>query len=737
MDLTYFPGRPAQREGPLARFLPLLEAGVVEGLLAPHDPEAVVVLDPFGTSPHLVREAAMAGFAVLVAVNNPIVRHVLMQTLQPPSPADLQAALADLAQLPKNGSRLESFMLALYETTCAQCGSTVPADYFIWDDELHEPYLKGYACPHCSHSGEEQTDDDDRRRARSYERRDLSWAQALESVAPAGDPDRRHAEAALAVYPGRARYALVTLVNKLAQLPPAREDSAALDSLLISAFDASDSMWAYPEGRARPKQLTASPRFREVNVWRALERAVTGWNPTGTPVSFGSWPEFGLPRPGEVALFSGPVRALSETLSPDLQSIVLTCPPRPNQAFWTLSALWASWLWGREAAQPIKAALRRRRYDWAWHAGALQLAAHNLVEVLPPETPWLSLIPEAEPGYVAAVASGLDASELGLAGWAVRVDDAQAQLRWRQRSAAARQGPMDLTQLANDVIQTVLSARGEPTPYLVLHAAVGADWAGRGVFRALWEAEGGQPVASLNLALETALGRRAQVVRLDQRQEIETGLFWLTDPGTTELPLADRVEMSILEALRRQSAREVLALDREVCARHPGPDTPDRGLVRACIESYGRPDDEGLWSLRPEDRADARMSDARTIGDSLIRIGERLAYQVEEEHPMVWREPSGMVAFTFVILETAAVHTALTATGRGLALVIPGGRAALLAEKAKRDPRLAERLSSGLRILKYRHIRRLAEDTTLTRDNLIERLAVDPPEHEDPQLPLL
>jgi hypothetical protein len=737
MSFSYLPGTPAQLQGPLSRFLPPLEAGVVSGMLASHDPDSVLVLDPFGTSPHLVKEAAEAGFAVLVAVNNPIVRHALTQLLQPPDPADLQASLAALAQLPKNGSRLEAFLLDLYSTTCNQCGRIVTADYFVWDEELHEPYLKGYACPHCSHAGEEQTSEDDRRMARSYERRDLSWAQALESVAPAGDPDRRHAEAALAVYPGRARYALVTLINKLSQLPAEDRSASAMNSLLIAAFDASDSMWAYPEGRARPKQLTASPRFRETNVWRALERAVTAWDASRNVVPLAVWPDSGLPRQGEVALFSGPVKTLSETLPAGLRAVVLTSPPRPNQAFWTLSALWAGWLWGRDAAQPIKAALHRRRYDWAWHAGALQLAAHNLVDVLPPETPWIGVVPEAEPGFVAAVVSGFDASELGLEGWAVRADDAQAQLRWMRRKMPPRSGPMDLTQMADDVVATALRSRGEPTPYLILHAAVGADWAGRGVFRALWEAEGGQPVASLNLALETALGSRSRVVRLDQRQEIETGLFWLTDPETTEPPLADKVEQTILESLRRAPGRAFLDLDREVCARHPDLGTPDRGLVQACLESYGVRDEAGLWSLRSEDEFESRASDALTIRSQLQDIGQRLSYKVNGGPRQTWRNVSGETVFTFVILETAAVQAALAAAGQGLTLVIPGGRAALLAEKARRDPRLAERLRSGVRILKYRHIRRLAEETTLTRDNLIERMVVDPPEHEDPQLPLL
>lgn len=71
------------------------------------------------------------------------------------------------------------------------------------------------------------------------------------------------------------------------------------------------------------------------------------------------------------------------------------------------------------------------------------------------------------------------------------------------------------------------------------------------------------------------------------------------------------------------------------------------------------------------------------------------------------------------------------------AVVIPGGRAALVAEKARRDPLLQAWLEATPRVIKFRHVRRLAEDTTLDRDNLLERLVLDPPGREDPQLPLL
>ena len=71
----------------------------------------------------------------------------------------------------------------------------------------------------------------------------------------------------------------------------------------------------------------------------------------------------------------------------------------------------------------------------------------------------MGIIPEAEPGFVAAVMSGLDASDLGLEGWSIRVDDAQAQLRWARRSRRSHSGPIDLTQLADDVVGRVLFCR--------------------------------------------------------------------------------------------------------------------------------------------------------------------------------------------------------------------------------------------------------------------------------------
>jgi hypothetical protein len=59
-----------------------------------------------------------------------------------------------------------------------------------------------------------------------------------------------------------------------------------------------------------------------------------------------------------------------------------------------------------------------------------------------------------------------------------------------------------------------------------------------------------------------------------------------------------------------------------------------------------------------------------------------------------------------------------------------------MAEKSA-DLRLREWLAAGGRLVKFRHIRRLAVEASVDADNFAERLAIDPTQREDPQLPLL
>ncbi len=739
MDIPFPPGLPTAVAGPLARFLPPLEEGAVRRALEGFGKPADLVLDPFGASPRLVIEAALAGRAVLVASSNPISRFVLEHSASPfPLPL-LQSALARLASAPKDGSRLERFLLDLYASACGRCGSQVIADYFVWERDSEAPVLKGYSCEQCGHAGEDAAGEEDRRRAAAYAGRGLQHARALEQVAPAGDPDRSHAEAALAVYPGRALYALITLVGKLEQLRLEAPLRQAAEALLLSAFDAANALWGHPEGRARPLQLVASPRYREANVWRALERAAGEWAAGPTAVRVRAWPEAGLPEPGQVAVFPGPAREMIEALPRDAVRALVTVLPRPNQAYWTLSALWAAWLWGREAAATIKVALRRRRYDWAWHASALRAALGGMASALQPGTPALAFMPEAESGFIAAALAGLDGAGFRLTGRAVRPFEGQAVFTWTLDPAPKSAPRLPLQPRMAEAARRALLQRGEPAPFLTVHAAGWSDVAAERQLGPLWEAEDGNPVLTLADAAAAVLADRTQFVRLGGGTEPETGLYWLTEPSGTSLPLAERVERLVLEALRATALVEEIEVEARVCAALPGLLTPDRRLIQACLRSYAEQEPgTRRWRLRSEDEAKARQQDCQEVRDLLIGMGERLGYAVEAGERVVWKGASGRPVYAFRVDEMAAVGELLKDAGAlNLIHVLPGGRASLIAEMARRDPRLRDWLAARGRVLKFRHVRRLAVETTLRPDNLAERLALDPPEHRDPQLPLL
>jgi hypothetical protein len=734
MELAFPPGMPPTRQGPLSRFLPPIEPGAVTRFLESYPLPDGWLLDPFGTSPTLAIEAARAR-GVVAAFSNPVVRFVLENRLRPIDPGDLRAVLALLATAPKDNTRLERFLLDLYRTECHQCGAAVSADYFVWDRELAVPVLKVYVCDTCHRSGEDPTTPADRERAAASPGHRLAHALAAERAAPAEDPDREHVEDALAVYPGRAVYALVTILQKLDQLDLTPALRRAAEALMLSAFDAANGLWGYPETRARPRQLIASQRFREVNVWRALERAHEEWAAEPAALDSAPWPESGAPRAGTLAVFPGPIRELENALQGDAP-LILTALPRPNQAFWTLSALWASWLWGRESAAPIRSALRRRRFDWTWHAAALRGAFKALARHQPSGSVVAAFVPEAEAGFLAAALAGLDAAGYRLRGHAIRLNDGQAVLAWE----ASRHRPVGDEPVADvmaGAAETALRSLGEPASYGWLHAAATIELARRQRLGDLWDEDDTPPLTRLTESMEAILAEGGRFDRLEPRADPESGQYWLASAGATAPPLADRTEQLVLEHLRSREPQRLLDVEVSLCERLRGMQTPDRRLVAACLGSYATPDADGIWRLRTEDEAERRRADLSEIRGLLEQLGDALGYQVSAQEWIDWME-KGRSVYRFRVQETAELAIALDAADPSVqVMVVPGGRASLVSEKERRDMRLRAWLAAGGRFVKFRHVRRLAEEASIHAGNFADRLAIDPTEREDPQLPLL
>jgi hypothetical protein len=735
----YLPGDESGDSQPLARFLPPVPAGVGVAFLSRHSVSSEWVLDPFGAAPSLIVELARAGKNVLVAVNNPITRFLLELTAAPPVIEELRLALSQLATLRKGEERMETHLQSLYLTGCTRCQRQVPAEAFIWEKGKTVPSARIYNCP-CGESGEfPATEADQARAVRIAATDNLHRARALERVAAPDDPDRSYVEQALDCYLPRAVYAIITIINKLdgIDLSRSKEHQRAMLALVLSACDEASALWPHPTERPRPRQLAVPPRFLEKNIWLSLERAVDRWS-SETPVEMSDWaatPNGGGSRTkqggtGGIYVFDGPAREIIPAIKAIQPGAVVTALPRPSQAYWTLSALWAGWLWGRAATAPFKSVVRRRRYDWDWHTDALQGALKTISPHLPLNTPLFAILPEPEPAFLTA--SLLAAAEAGfdLEGLALRSRGDAAQLVWRRRAflREEKEPPAIDPQAVEEALKACLRSRGEPTSYMHLHAAGLAAMAAEHSLRHREEA-----IPAHQAPIHAALNGPG-FFHHSESSSIESGLWALSHWDTLET-LSDKVEISLVNHLQKNPGASFRDLEIALNAEFPGLLTPSLDLLRAILASYAV-ESGGTWTLRPEDSPTTRRVDLDSAMQILSSLAPRLGYSsASQDKPwriLHWLE-AGRTVYAFHILASAVAGKILRTDEdppQRCVLVLPGGRAGLLAFKLDRDPGLRSS-AEGWRVLKFRQLRRLAELTNLTRQQWEKELSGDqlePPE---------
>jgi len=736
MDLQpYIPGLSPAEPGPLSRFIPPLEEGVISSWLPRHTPAGSWLLDPFGFSPQLVLEAARAGYRVLVTVNNPITRFLLEMAATPLSESDFKAALADLSVAKKGEERLATHLQSLYLTNCEKCGQEIHAESFLWRKGEDEPYARIYTCPHCEDSGEHAAAQEDIKRARRIASTDnLHRSRAFERVIQLEDEDRVYAEEAIEYYLPRPLYLLTTIINRLDSLNLTPERRRALNALILVACDAGNTLWDHPSERPRPKQLNVPAQFRERNLWMQLERGVSLWTGTASSVVCEAWPQK-IPESGGICIYEGRLKDLAREAKKEIPiAAVIGSLPRPNQAFWTLSALWAGWLWGREAVEPYKPALRRRRYDWAWNATALNAAFTHLFELLPSGTQFFGLLSEAEPSFLTSALTAASTAGFDLQSMALRTEHDPIQLLWRRAEHLKREANAADLDTVRTAAHSHLMERAEPASYLHMHAAE---------LLALTEShalkqkdqEFDEALRSTQSLIQSALAGDARFVHYSTGESVDTGLWGSNDLNRYSDSLSDRVEVAIVTFLQKNPNSIYLEIEHDLYPRFPGLLTPSKAMMYSVLLSYAERDG-ATWKLRAEDVASARRNELNTITAMLEVIGTRLNYSTRRQDKNFLWEQNNVVDYAFYILASALVGRAIAETPyrpEQTIIVIPGGRAGLAAYKAQRDPALAERLKN-YQLVKYRLLRNLVEVPVLTRETFEEQIASDPLEKSNSQM---
>lgn len=727
----YIAGFKPADSGPLARFLPALEDGVIAGWLALLDKPSSWLLDPFGFSPQLVLEAARSGHRVLVTANNPITRFLLEIFANPPPESEFIAAIADLAAVKKGNERLEAHFQSLYLTSCEKCEEQIQATAFLWRKGEETPYARTYECPHCKDAGERLVTEQDMENAKKIAATDaLHRSRAFERVISLKDEDRFYAEEAIEHYLPRPLYVLTTIINRLDSLNLSAERKRALTVLTLLACDAGNTLWSHPTERPRPKQLSTPNQFREHNVWMMIERGVGLFARSGSPVPCEAWPKK-IPETGGVCIYEGRLRDLAHEVKREIPiAAVIGAVPRPNQAFWTLSALWAGWLWGKDAVEPYKVALRRRRYDWAWNATALFAMFSHLNELLADGVPMFGLIPEPEAPFLTSAFTAAHTAGFSLESVSLRTEHDAVQVVWKS-AQKTEAGTADLD-VVRKTMREFLSERGEPVDYLHLHTAGLITLTEANALKQSGD-EFDEAMRRTNGLLEKALKEDKGFHHYSTGDAVDTGMWaHVLRESDMKESLSDRVEVAVVTYLQKNPNPLFLDVEEDLNKQFTGLMTPPKGLIYAVLNSYAEKEGGG-WALRAEDVASVRRDEMKNMFGMLEKIGQRLNYvSSKDDKVLTWSE-NGKPARKFYVLASALVHRALDASAEQTVIVIPGGRAALVAYKQERDPLLKERLKTR-RLMKYRLVRSLAEVPILTRETFEEQIASDPVEKSTGQL---
>ncbi len=737
--MPFIPGEAGVLQSPLNRFLPPLPAGMVRAWLLGNVPPGAYVLDPICASPTLVLEAARAGYRVLATSNNPILSFILEVLAAAPSRTDFQSALSELGSSRRGEERLEVHLQSLYLTECAGCGRRIQAQSFLWKKGESQPYARLYHCPHCGDEGEHPMAPPDLEKLATPGNTSLHRAWAMSRVSQPGDTLREGAEEALQTYLARPLYFLFTLINRIEGLGLSPEKKRLLLALALTICDEANALWPHPSGRSRPRQLTTPPQFHEKNLWLALENAIATWCSQPGVVPVVQWPQPEIP-PGVIGLFHGRLKSIFPLPPVVTPSAIIAVLPRFNQAYWTLSAMWSGWLWGREAVQPLHSALERRRYDWHWHTSALQQALSPLSKNIPTSTPVLGLIPELVPGFFSAAVIAAEGAGLHLTNVALQTDDEFAQIQWNIEGGVSTPGDPDAWEnLIEQGSAALFKSRHEPAPYLPLFAATLTNLAYSRALPFNQSQYSTDTLASLQSSVQKAFNNPSLFVRYDSRpQNPESGLWWLAHPPLDfELTLSDQVEMEIVRFLQKSPGRTQYELEAVLNKTFPGLLTPSREIIRTCLLSYGDASSSlpEHWQLRPQELPAARRSDLTAARAGLEILARSLGFLQQGENPVIWQGSQGKAAYCFFLLVSGIVSKYLLnptpISPARCILVLPGSRANLVAYKIHHDPRLAEALAEGWRFLKFRLLRQLLDRKNLTRAIFEEMLQADPPRWEN------
>ncbi len=739
---------------PLERFLPPWHDGMASRWLNNYAAPGSWVLDPFGQSPFSVLEIARAGYRVLVTANNPVSAFIIKVLATAPTLDEMQAALTLLGKSKSlSGQSLIEHIQSQYLLPCPvpDCAShadnsrskSFEVERYIWHENQKQPSQATGKCKVCGHTTELELTDEHHKSLPPLPPVAMSRALALEKIAPPTDPLRAVMEDVVSYYTDRSLNLLLSILTQISSQEFSSRQKMLMQALFLSAADRGNQLWAYPMGRNRPRQLLCPPVYQEFNLWHSLENACHLWASQEKAITLRYYPEK-LPQSGGICLFEGRLRELDPKPDPRQIETIYANLPRRNQAWWNLSGLWSGWLWGKEGVKTLRNSLLKQRYDWTWHATALEKVLARLKYLVRPAAPILLQVSELDPLFLLASVKAAQSAGFSLRTAACSGGVNILQTVWKFSPSQLTQYSINkFRDAAREIATDFLSNWGEPSGYMRLFTQMILGLQTRGLLFNQDATQANAPINKTQEDLDPVFTDPSLFHRFSPGVSTDTGTYWLASPPEYFSTLADNVEGIIRQEFLHSPQLSALEIAKAINHKHPGMMTPDHELVQTILRSYAtrnEQDGQACWVLNENEQFTTRAQDIKSLREIIEKIARKLAIkrQISDE-AIYFLDEHDHEIYTFFVSASAMISETIQ-RHRGLSgkklIVLPGSRANLVSYKLRRDPNLQAMMQDDWHFVKFRLLRNIYENPLLTRELFAYQILGDPPEYRVSQLAL-
>jgi hypothetical protein len=712
----------------LDRFLPPCFENGIDDLLNNYCQPGDMLFDPFGSHPLFPLLAAKQGYTVLVNSHNPIINTMMRTFALSPSVADFNKGLADFSSLKRGEEFLEQHLKSLYETKCPICNEITPATAFLWQKNESAPYKKIISCVRCHNTGEYDIDAYDISILEKIGTARLHHSRALSSVVDPNHENYAEIEQMLDIFPLRSLYTIINMSNRIKGTMKNPQSQQLLTALLINFCDYGNALWDPENANFRPKQINLPSVYKEYNPWLLIGEWIQAWKQFDSPIPYTIWPEFPDKANGGICLMPFRLKD-SIPLIKDLPlKAIIGLVPRPSNAFWTLSAIWSGWIYGKSAVQDMLFAFTRKRYDWKWHANALSAGFKWINQSLADTIPRILQIPELSPGFLSAIYAAAHEADWYPESTTFNSDDQNMFSVWK-RDLHRRNVPVNFF----ENIQTIIQEINEPVPYMYLHHRICLETVLQPFNHLNTEFHGFQNIQE---NIERVLINNPTLKRVNEKtKEKKSGYWWLKSVWTfnNRLTYSEVLENETFECFQHQEIVNEQEFFQYAAGFFPGSFSPPRELMQDCLQAYGYATKENFWHISEMDQPEKRQEIIRDIVNHLCQLGKELNFDVEKTiEKVLWKRENKIYRFHIIKTGICSPYMPLKESENEItAIIFPGSKSKLVHYRLEHDPRY-QQAAEHCYLIKFRHILRLfGEQTHTNLDLFLQSLREDQPGLQD------